>query len=105
MSSFLVRLLHGACAGGAPRNDPYLSPAHATDFSALAPALIITSEMDPLHQSAAHYAGDLARAGVPVRTIRFRGGKHDTVANIGYVPQAEAAALETVEAIARLPWS
>ena len=56
----------------------------------------------PLHQSAERYAGDLARAGVSVRTIRYRGDRHDIAADVGYRPHAEAAPVETVAAMARL---
>lgn len=103
--TFLVRLLYRAYRGKGHLHDPYLSPAHCSDLRGVAPALIITGEMDPLHQSGEHYAGDLARAGVSVRTIRYCGVKHDSVAHVGYLPQAEAAALETVAAIRSLPSS
>lgn len=71
-------------------------------FSDLAPALIITGEMDPLHQSAEHFAGDVANAGVRVRTIRHRGCMHDSVAHVGHIPQGEACALATVAELGRL---
>ena len=98
-TSIMVAILRKAYGGGASASDPLLSPALATDLTGLAPALIFTTEMDPLHQCAEHFAGDLARAGVPVTTIRFRGSKHDSAAFMGHVPQAEAAALQTAAAI------
>jgi acetyl esterase/lipase len=102
MRGFLVRLLYHAYRGKGRRKDPYLSPAHATDLAGVAPALIFTAEMDPLHQSAEHYAGELTKAGVPTRTIRLRGAKHDTVVQVGRVPYAEAAALATAAALSEM---
>ena len=97
LTGMLYRTYRGK--GGGRRDDPYMSPALAKDLRGLPAALIIAGEMDPLHQTAEHYAGDLARAGVRVRTIRYRGCLHDSVGQIGRVPQAEAAAIETVSAI------
>jgi acetyl esterase len=102
MRGLLVRMLYQAYRGEGRRKDPYLSPAHAANLVGVAPALIFTAEMDPLHQSAEHYAGELTKAGVPTRTIRLRGAKHDTVVQVGRVPYAEAAALTTVAAIAEM---
>ena len=102
MRGFLVRLLYHAYRGKGRRKDPYLSPVHATDLAGVAPALIFTAEMDPLHQSAEHYAGELTKAGVPTRTIRLRGAKHDTVVQVGRVPYAEAAALATAAALSEM---
>jgi len=98
----LMAMLYRSYRGSSRSDDPRMSPALAKDFSRLAPALIVAGEMDPLHQPAEHFAGDLARAGVPVRAIRYRGCLHDSVAKVGLVPQAEATALETVAAIERL---
>lgn len=102
MIGLLMRLLYRSYRGKGHRRDPYMSPALATNFAGLPPTLIIAGEMDPLHQPAEHFAGDLAKAEVPVRTIRYRGCKHDTVSLVGHVPQAEAAALETIAALETL---
>jgi acetyl esterase len=98
----LMKLLYRAYRGNGQRDDPYMSPALSRTFAGLPPTLLITGEMDPLHQPAEHFAGDLARAGVPVRAILYRGCKHETVSRIGLVPQAEAAVLETVDALGGL---
>jgi acetyl esterase len=98
----LMKMLYRSYRGSSRSDDARMSPALAKDFSRLAPALIVAGEMDPLHQPAEHFAGDLARAGVPVRAIRYRGCLHDSVAKVGLVPQAEATALETIAAIERL---
>lgn len=99
----LMKMLYRRYRGSGRSDDPRMSPALAKEFSGLAQALVVSGEMDPLHQPAEHFAGDLARAGVPVRAIRYRGCLHDSVAKVGLVPQAEAAALETVAAIEALP--
>ena len=98
----LMKMLYRTYRGSGRSDDPRMSPALAKDFAGLAPALVVAGEMDPLHQSVEHFAGDLAQAGVPVRAIRYRGCLHDSVAKVGLVPQAEATALETVAAIERL---
>lgn len=83
-----------------PDSEPLLSPWLATSFEGLPPALITTAEMDALRTEAEFYAGQLAAAGVPVRTIRYRGVMHESGGMFGYVPQAEAVAIEVVKAIA-----
>jgi acetyl esterase len=98
----LLQLLYRAYRGDGRRDDPYMSPALAASFTNLPKSLVIGSEMDPLHRLAEHFAGDLARAGVPVRTVRFRGCKHESPALVGHVPQAEATALEIVAAMEAL---
>jgi acetyl esterase/lipase len=92
----LMGLLYRKYRGSGHRSDPRMSPALAEGFAGLPATLIVTGEMDPLHQPAEHFAGDLAKAGVPVRSIRYRGCKHDTIGQVGHVPQAEAAAVETL---------
>ncbi|QKJ18909.1 alpha/beta hydrolase [Microbacterium hominis] len=81
-------------------SEPLLSPWLATSFDGLPPALITTAEMDALRPEGEFYAGQLAAAGVPVRTLRYRGVLHETGGMFGYVPQAEAVAIEVVKAIA-----
>lgn len=102
------RALRGMCRayiGAADATEPLLSPALAPELSGLPPAMVFTAEFDILRPQAEHYAGQLAHAGVEVRTVRYRGTKHETVALFGDVPQAEAIALEISDALAKLPGS
>lgn len=56
--------------------DPRFSPILVDNLSNLPPALVITSEYDPLRDSAETYAVKLAEAGVPTVTVRFNGVTH-----------------------------
>lgn len=55
--------------GGASPSDPIARPLKAPDFSDLAPAFIVTADVDPLRDDGADYAERLSAAGVPV-TLR-----------------------------------
>lgn len=98
-----LRTMANAYRGSERPDNPLLSPALADDLSGLPPALVITAEMDALRSQAEFYAGQLAQAGVPVRTIRYRGTMHASPGLFGHVPAAEAIALEIVAAITALP--
>jgi acetyl esterase len=50
---------------------PYAAPIHSVRLGALAPALIITAELDPLRDEAESYAAKLIAAGVPVQVRRL----------------------------------
>lgn len=52
--------------GGTPPTDPVARPLKAPDLSDLAPAFIVTADVDPLRDDGSAYAGRLAAAGVPV---------------------------------------
>lgn len=51
---------------------PYAAPCHSRRLGNLAPALIISSEQDPLRDEAEQYAGKLIAAGVPVQMRRLQ---------------------------------
>ena len=53
-----------------------VSPNLAGSHAGLAPACIVSAEMDPLRDEAEHYAGQLEAAGVPVTLYRAEGMFH-----------------------------
>ncbi|PRB12429.1 esterase [Microbacterium sp. MYb72] len=70
---------------------PYASPLLADSHEGLPPALILTSELDPLRGDGEAYARALSAADVPVTAIRFIGQTHGSLGSTGYVPAADAA--------------
>jgi acetyl esterase len=60
----------------ATRTDPLVSPGVASDLAGLAPAVIITAELDTLREEADRFAAALAAAGVPVVHKVFPGVDH-----------------------------
>lgn len=73
---------------------PYAAPSHCSRLSGVAPALILTSQDDPLRDEAAEYAARLAAAGVKVRNRVLPACQgwtqiYDAEATAGCVPPAE----------------
>ena len=64
------------------------SPLRATDLSNLAPALVITCELDPLESEGSAYAAALAAAGVRVEHIHEAGMIHGYVRMAGVIGRA-----------------
>jgi acetyl esterase len=56
--------------------DPRFSPLRASDHSALAPAVVITAEYDPLRDQGEEYARLLAAAGTSTEAVRADGLIH-----------------------------
>lgn len=66
---------------GSPRpkhleNDWKVSPILAPNFEGLAPALIITADMDILRDEGESYAARMEQAGCDVKLVRFKGATH-----------------------------
>ena len=71
-------------------NHPYAFPATATNFSGLAPAVIVTAEYDPLADDGEHYANLLKQAGVTVVFKEYEGAIHGFNALAGIAPEIAA---------------
>lgn len=96
----LVRQYVGDDAKAA--RDPYASPLLADSHAGLPPALIITSELDPLRGDGEAYARALSDAGVDVTAVRFVGQTHGSLGATGFVPAADVAHRLIVTELRRL---
>ena len=81
--------------------DGYASPFLADDVSGLPPALIMTSEYDPLRDEGERYGLRLRAAGVPVEIRRYRGHIHGSFYMTRLLPSARRASAAGVAALRR----
>lgn len=79
--------------------DPYASPLLAEDLSNLPPALIISSEFDPLQMDGSRYANRLADAGVAVTFTLGEGQVHGSSQFTKLLPESAAWRDQVVTAL------
>jgi acetyl esterase len=82
-------------------HEPYVSPMHAADLSGSAPALIINSEYEPVHDDGAAYYRRLLDAGVPAEWIEFEGMIHGFFEMATQFPQAHEAWQAVMQALTK----
>jgi acetyl esterase/lipase len=68
---------------------PLAAPSRAATLAGLAPALVITVELDPLRDEAEDYARSLAKAGVSVEQHRFDGLYHGALTMTAVIPEVQ----------------
>jgi cation diffusion facilitator CzcD-associated flavoprotein CzcO/acetyl esterase/lipase len=81
------------------RKNPNASPLRAKDLSRLPPALIVTSEFDPLRDQGAAYADALAAAGVASRHLPCRGHIHTSLVAVDLIVSGAAVRAEIAAAL------
>lgn len=80
-----------ALAGGVDPMDWRLSPLHAASHAGVAPAFILSAELDAMRDDATAYFERLLDQGVPAALVRYEAMIHTFVAMRGAVEAAEIA--------------
>lgn len=75
------------------RDEPYASPLRADDLRGVAPALVMTAELDPLRDEGEAYAARLRDAGISVESCRYDGLVHGFM-TLGGVLSSGASAID-----------
>jgi acetyl esterase/lipase len=101
LTTALMRWFWDHYADEDDRRRPTASPLRATDLSGLPPAVVVTSEFDPLRDEGTAYAEAMAAAGVDVRELACRGQIHSSVPLVGVIISAEPARVEIGAALSR----
>jgi acetyl esterase/lipase len=86
-------------ADPADRTDSKASPLRANNLSGLPPALVVTSEFDPLRDEGAAYADAMAAAGVRVRYLPSRGQIHTSLTAVDLILSSAGARAEISAAL------
>lgn len=81
-------------------NDPYACPLTASDFSNLAPTIVITAEFDPLKDDGIKYERLLREAGVETHYKEYEGMIHGFV-NMGEITPTAKVAISDCAALIR----
>ncbi len=77
-------------------SDQYAAPLNATSLLDLPPAVVITTEVDPLRDDAEAYADRLRADGVPVTSVRHLGVFHGFFTEVGTFAQTDTAINDVV---------
>lgn len=86
-------------ADEADAKNPMASPLRAENLSGLPPALVITTEYDPLRDEGESYAARLKQAGVAVQQTRYDGMIHNFFRLGGIIDAGKAAINEACTAL------
>ncbi len=81
------------------RTDPRASPLRASDLSNLPPALVVTSDFDPLRDEGAAYAAAMAAAGVDAKHINAEGQIHTSLTAVDMIMTGAEARVEMAAAL------
>ena len=84
----------------ARRDEPYVSPLRAGDLTGLAPAHVMTAELDPLRDEGEAYASRLRAAGVDAEVRRYDGLVHGFL-TLGGAIRAGATAIDDAAHVVR----
>jgi cation diffusion facilitator CzcD-associated flavoprotein CzcO/acetyl esterase/lipase len=101
LTAAMMRWFWDHYADPADRVNPKASPLRARDLSRLPPALVVTSEFDPLRDEGVAYADALAKAGVDARHLPCRGQVHTSVPAVDAILSANGAREEIGAALRR----
>jgi acetyl esterase len=82
------------------RGHPDVNPLCA-NLSGLAPALIVTAELDILRDEGERYAAELGRSGVPVVAVRYLGMLHDFPRKLALFDAAPVAVAQLADTLRR----
>lgn len=81
---------------GLMADDPRVSPLFAPDLHGVAPALVVTSDLDPLEDDGIRYVDRLREAGVPARHLSYTDVPHGFLSMSGMTPVARRTLDEVV---------
>jgi acetyl esterase len=85
---------------GVDRAQPEVDPFRA-DLAGLAPAVVLTAELDILRDEGERYAARLLAAGVPVISVRYQGVNHNFVRKLAIFDAAHVAVAQIGAALRR----
>lgn len=99
LSSELMFKFWDAYTNPADRSDPRVAPMRASNLLHLPPALVVTSQFDPLHDEGVAYAEAMANAGVAVRSLDCRGHIHTSFSMVDMVLSGAEVRTEMASAL------